>query len=56
MSRLRLLGNPAASRELLEERFVELALCAVVDVLDRSLTVAQPRRAQADLRALVLCG
>ena len=45
------LGNPTASRELLEERFVELALCAVVDVLDRSLTVAQPRGAQPDLRA-----
>jgi hypothetical protein len=46
------IGNPAAPRELLEERFVELALCAVVHVLDRSLTVAQPRGAQADLCAL----
>src|SRR5262245_25343304 len=46
------LGNPAASRELLEERFVELALRAVVDVLDRGLAVAQARRTQADLRAL----
>ena len=45
------LGNPAASRELLEEGFVELALRAVVDVLDRSLAVAQARRAQPDLRA-----
>ncbi len=46
-----LLGDPAAGGELLEERFVELALCAVVDVLDRGLAVAQARRAQADLRA-----
>src|SRR5262249_22447218 len=43
--------NPAASGELLEEGFVELALRAVVDVLDRGLAVAQARRAQADLRA-----
>ena len=45
------LGNPAASRELLEESFVELPLRAVVDVLDRGLAVAQARRAQPDLRA-----
>ena len=43
--------NPAAGRELLEESFVELALGAVIDVLDRSLAVAQARRTQADLRA-----
>src|SRR5262245_12183416 len=47
-----LLGDPAAGRELLEERFVELALRAVVDVLDRGLAVGQPRRAQPDPRAL----
>src|SRR5215468_2716263 len=46
-----LLGDPAAGGELLEERFVELALCAVVDVLDRGLAVAQASRTQADLRA-----
>jgi hypothetical protein len=46
------LGNPTASRELLEERFVELPLRAVVDVLDRGLAVAQACGAQSDLRAL----
>src|SRR5262249_30839622 len=46
------LGNPAASRELLEERFVELAVRTVVDVLDRGLAVAQARRTQPNLRAI----
>src|SRR5262249_61936467 len=45
-----LLGDPAAGGELLEERFVELALRAGVDVLDRGLAVAQARRAPAELR------
>jgi len=40
------LGNPAASRELLEERFVELALGAVVDVLDRGLAIAAARQSR----------
>src|SRR5215467_3694897 len=44
-------GNPTASGELLEEGFVELALRAVVDVLDRGLAIAQASRTQADLRA-----
>src|SRR5215831_18850935 len=39
------LGDPAASRELLKERLVDVPLRAVVDVLDRGLTVAQARRA-----------
>src|SRR5262245_35715176 len=43
--------NPVAGRELLKESFVELARRAVVDVLDRSLAVAQARGAQPDLRA-----
>src|SRR5215475_311075 len=40
--------DPAAGRELLEEGFVELALCAVVDVLDRGLAIAQARGTQPD--------
>src|SRR5262249_36442636 len=44
--------DPAAGGELLEEGFVELTLCAVIDVLDRGLAIAQARRTQADLRAL----
>ena len=37
--------NPVAGRQLLKESFIELALRAVVDVLDRRLAVAQARRA-----------
>src|SRR5215470_16319531 len=49
--KIALLGDPLAGRELLEERFIELALGAIVDVLDRSLAKAQARGAQPDLRA-----
>ena len=45
-------GNPAAGRKLLEESSVELALGAVIDVLNRGLAVAQARGAQTDLCAL----
>ena len=37
-----MLGDPAAGGELLEQRLVEPARRAVVDVLDRRLAVAQP--------------
>jgi len=40
------LDDPAAGRELLEQRLFELARRAVVDVLDRGLPVPEPRRAQ----------
>jgi hypothetical protein len=36
-----MLGDPIASRELLEQRLVEPSRCAVVDVLDGRLAVAQ---------------
>src|SRR5262245_34958199 len=49
--KITLLGDPSAGRELLEERFIELALGAIVDVLDRSLAIAQARGAQPDLSA-----
>ena len=44
-----MLGNPAAGGELLEQRLVEPARRAVVDVLDRRLAVAQLRAAQPAL-------
>ena len=47
-----MLGDPSVRRELLEQSFVELTLCSVIDILDTSLGVAQVRRAQACLQAL----
>jgi hypothetical protein len=44
-------GDPAAGGELLEQRLVELARRAVVDILDRRLAVPQPGGAQAALEA-----
>ena len=44
-------GDPAAGGQLLEQRFVELTRDAVVDVLDSSLAVTQPRGTQSDLKA-----
>ena len=45
------LGDPAAGGQLLEQRFVEPAWGAVVDVLDGGLVVTQPSGAQAGLEA-----
>ena len=45
------LGDPAAGGELLEQRLVEPARRAVVDVLDRGLAVTQPGGAQPGLEA-----
>ena len=46
------IGDPAARRELLEQRLVEPARRAVVDVLDGRLAVTQLRAAQPALEAL----
>src|SRR5262245_8065389 len=46
-----LVSNPAAGGELLEEGFVELALSAIVDILDGGLAVTQASLTQPDLRA-----
>ena len=45
------LGDPAAGGQLLEQRLVEPARRAVVDVLDRGLAVTQPSGAQSGLEA-----
>ena len=47
-----MIGDPAARRELLEQRLVEPARRAVVDVLDGRLAVTQLRAAQPALEAL----
>ena len=47
-----MLGDPAAGGQLLEQRFVEPARRAVVDVLDRGLAVPQPCGTQSGLEAL----
>ena len=47
-----MLGDPAAGGQLLEQRLIEPARRAVVDVLDYGLAMTQPRSAQSGLEAL----
>ena len=46
-----MLGDPTAGGELLEQGSIKPACDAVVDILDRGLTVAQPGRTQPCLKA-----
>ena len=45
-------GDPAAGRQLLEQRFVEFARRSIVDVLNRGLVVTQLGIAQPALEPL----
>ena len=47
-----MIADPAACRELLEQRLIELARRSIVDVLDRRLAVAKPGGAQAAVEPL----